>query len=226
MSLDAIRLENSRGFRSASIELKPLTVLLGENSSGKSSFGRAMAAMAHAHHYQASSTQATCFWQVVLDSSSHLVKAFQVFRIPMRNGVTEDLPDILHCPLGQISCAAAFDHFDHGDQFRSFNLSDGARSKQRQDVCIHSPARRIHVLRALLSAPVLKPEPRDCSEGILSGGLFCCLRSLPLGHWIKAVRKQFASLGVALSGYGEGHIRILAEGHEFLQAIVTVFIVP
>jgi hypothetical protein len=29
----------------------------------------------------------------------------------MRNGVTEDLPDILHCPLGQISCAAAFDHF-------------------------------------------------------------------------------------------------------------------
>ena len=49
MNIRAIRLQNFRGFRDACIELKPLTVLLGPNSSGKSSFGQALAAMAHAH---------------------------------------------------------------------------------------------------------------------------------------------------------------------------------
>jgi AAA ATPase-like protein/putative AbiEii toxin of type IV toxin-antitoxin system len=48
MSIDAIRLRNFRGFEHAEIELKPLTVLLGPNSSGKSSFGHALAALAHA----------------------------------------------------------------------------------------------------------------------------------------------------------------------------------
>lgn len=48
MNLKAIRLRNFRGFRDASIELKPLTVLLGPNSAGKSAFGHALAAMAHA----------------------------------------------------------------------------------------------------------------------------------------------------------------------------------
>lgn len=48
MSVDAIRLQNFRGFERAEIELKPLTVLLGPNSSGKSSFGHALAALAHA----------------------------------------------------------------------------------------------------------------------------------------------------------------------------------
>lgn len=47
MSIDAIRLRNFRGFERAEIELKPLTVLLGPNSSGKSSFGHALAAMSH-----------------------------------------------------------------------------------------------------------------------------------------------------------------------------------
>jgi predicted ATPase len=49
VSAHAIRLENFRGFIDAKIELKPLTVLLGPNSAGKSSFGHALAAMAHAH---------------------------------------------------------------------------------------------------------------------------------------------------------------------------------
>jgi predicted ATPase len=48
MTVDAVRLKNFRGFETAEIELKPLTVLLGPNSSGKSSFGHALAAMAHA----------------------------------------------------------------------------------------------------------------------------------------------------------------------------------
>jgi hypothetical protein len=48
MGVDAIRLRNFRGFERAEIELKPLTVLLGPNSSGKSSFGHALAALAHA----------------------------------------------------------------------------------------------------------------------------------------------------------------------------------
>jgi hypothetical protein len=56
------------------------------------------------------------------------------------------------------------------------------------------------VLHAFLSAPVLKPEPRDCSEEILSGCLFCDLYSLPLFHWINAKSEQPASLGVAFSG--------------------------
>lgn len=50
MPVDAIRLRNFRGFEHAEVDLKPLTVLLGPNSSGKSSFGHALAAMAHAQN--------------------------------------------------------------------------------------------------------------------------------------------------------------------------------
>jgi predicted ATPase len=60
MTVDAIRLRNFRGFRdSTPIELKPLTVLLGPNSAGKSSFGHAAAAMAHSQWRHAGSAQAT-----------------------------------------------------------------------------------------------------------------------------------------------------------------------
>ena len=53
MNIKSIRLQNFRGFKNAEIELKPLTVLLGTNSAGKSSFGHALAAMAHAHRIYA-----------------------------------------------------------------------------------------------------------------------------------------------------------------------------
>jgi len=53
MDIKAIRLRNFRGFLDARIELKPLTVLIGPNSAGKSSFGQALAAMAHAHRLYA-----------------------------------------------------------------------------------------------------------------------------------------------------------------------------
>lgn len=59
MNIKAIRLRNFRGFRDTRIELKPLTVLLGPNSAGKSSFGQALAAMAHAHKLYASTPQAS-----------------------------------------------------------------------------------------------------------------------------------------------------------------------
>lgn len=59
MNIKAIRLQNFRGFRDASIELKPLTVLLGPNSSGKSSFGHALAAMAHADKVYGTGPQAS-----------------------------------------------------------------------------------------------------------------------------------------------------------------------
>jgi predicted ATPase len=59
MSIEGIRLRNFRGFRDVAIEIKPLTVLLGPNSSGKSSFGHALAAMAHAHWLHTGSAQAT-----------------------------------------------------------------------------------------------------------------------------------------------------------------------
>lgn len=59
MSVKAIRLRNFRGFDDARIELKPLTVLLGPNSSGKSAFGHALAAMAHAQWFHSGSGQAS-----------------------------------------------------------------------------------------------------------------------------------------------------------------------
>ena len=59
MNIKSIRLRNFRGFRDTRIELKPLTVLLGPNSAGKSSFGHALAAMAHAHRLYAAGPQAT-----------------------------------------------------------------------------------------------------------------------------------------------------------------------
>ena len=58
--LKAISLRNFRGFREVALELKPLTVLLGPNSSGKSSFGHALAAMAHSQDlYGGGSQKAT-----------------------------------------------------------------------------------------------------------------------------------------------------------------------
>ena len=59
MNIKAIRLTNFRWFRDARIELKPLTVLLGPNSAGKSSFGQALAAMAHVHRSNRSTPQAS-----------------------------------------------------------------------------------------------------------------------------------------------------------------------
>lgn len=49
MGISKVRLRNFRGFKEAGIELKPLTILLGPNSAGKSSFGHALAALAHTH---------------------------------------------------------------------------------------------------------------------------------------------------------------------------------
>lgn len=59
MNIKAIRLTNFRGFRDARIELKPLTVLIGPNSAGKSSFGQALAALAHVQHTYAGTPQAS-----------------------------------------------------------------------------------------------------------------------------------------------------------------------
>lgn len=59
MSLQAVRLSNFRGFRDSELKLKRLTVLLGPNSSGKSSFGHALAAISHAHRIYRGTPQAT-----------------------------------------------------------------------------------------------------------------------------------------------------------------------
>gem|GEM_PF-6138882 len=140
----------------------------------------------------------------------------------MCNGVTKDLPDILHRPLGQISRASAFDPFDNRNQFGSLDLSDRARSEQRKNVRIHSPARSVYMLRALLCAPMLKPKPRNCLEKILSGNLFCGLCGLPLCHWITARSEHSASLGVAFPGKCERHIRVLSEGHKLFLAFMRI----
>jgi hypothetical protein len=47
--IKTIRLRNFRGYRNAELPLKPLTVLLGPNSAGKSSFGQALAALSYAN---------------------------------------------------------------------------------------------------------------------------------------------------------------------------------
>lgn len=59
MNISAVRLRNFRGFRDATIELKPLTVLLGPNSAGKSSFSHALAGLAHAQWVHAGTGQMT-----------------------------------------------------------------------------------------------------------------------------------------------------------------------
>ena len=59
MDIKAIRLRNFRGFQDARIELKPLTVLIGSNSAGKSSFGQALAALAHVHKFYVTGPQAS-----------------------------------------------------------------------------------------------------------------------------------------------------------------------
>ncbi|HKW76645.1 MAG TPA: AAA family ATPase [Terriglobales bacterium] len=59
MSVEAIQLRNFRGFKEVSLQLKPLTVLLGPNSSGKSSFGHALAAAAHCQRRDAGSQRPT-----------------------------------------------------------------------------------------------------------------------------------------------------------------------
>jgi len=45
MAINSIRLQNFKGFKNVKLDLKPLTVLLGPNSSGKSSFGQALVAL-------------------------------------------------------------------------------------------------------------------------------------------------------------------------------------
>src|SRR5258708_10680804 len=47
MSISKTRSRNFRGFRNESLAIKPLTVLLGPNSSGKSSFSHPLAAISH-----------------------------------------------------------------------------------------------------------------------------------------------------------------------------------
>jgi len=59
MSVQKIRVRNFRGFPSGSIDLKPLTVLLGPNSAGKSVFGHGLAAMSYAQWLRGGSNQAT-----------------------------------------------------------------------------------------------------------------------------------------------------------------------
>jgi predicted ATPase len=52
MSVTSISLKNARAFKSLEIPLKPLTVLLGPNSAGKSTAGQLLAALAHVHRTQ------------------------------------------------------------------------------------------------------------------------------------------------------------------------------
>ena len=52
MLIKSIRLKNFKGFREVQLSLKPLTVILGPNSAGKSSFGQALMALKKVHERQ------------------------------------------------------------------------------------------------------------------------------------------------------------------------------
>jgi predicted ATPase len=84
MNISSIRLQRFRGFVDATIQLKPLTVLLGPNSAGKSAFGHALAAMGHAHRIYSGGPQTT------LTPTS----AAEAERWPVDLGTTEDLRTI------------------------------------------------------------------------------------------------------------------------------------
>jgi predicted ATPase len=129
MNIKSVRLRNFRGFRDATIQLKPLTVLLGPNSAGKSAFGHALAATAHAHHVYASTPQASLTptlrevadWPVDLGQTEDLRTAGSKERITVtfetRGGpvmlgfgdvdkTTELLLSYIQYPTGEISAAA------------------------------------------------------------------------------------------------------------------------
>jgi predicted ATP-dependent endonuclease of OLD family len=100
MSLDTIGLENFRGFSKASIALKPLTVLLGANSSGKSSFGNAMAAMAHAHYLYGSSSQANLTpMSAGAKETVKLPAVDRIYTITEGQGITSALCDGKPCAM-------------------------------------------------------------------------------------------------------------------------------
>lgn len=55
MPVTSMRLRRFRGFEAAELELPRLTVLMGSNSAGKSSFSHALAALSHAHRSRSAS---------------------------------------------------------------------------------------------------------------------------------------------------------------------------
>src|ERR1039458_1844606 len=77
--------------------------------------------------------------------------------VAVGNGEAENLSNVLHGTLGKIASATRLNRFDHRDQFRRFDLCNSARPEQRENVGLHTPARRVHMLSALLGSPVVKP---------------------------------------------------------------------
>jgi predicted ATPase len=88
VSIKGIKLRNFRGFREADIELKPLTVLLGPNSAGKSAFGHALAAMRHCQWRHGQSTNATLTPRDDIDSEDWPVDLGQMNDL-RTNGVVD-----------------------------------------------------------------------------------------------------------------------------------------
>jgi predicted ATPase len=88
VSIKAIQLRNFRGFHKAGIELKPLTVLLGPNSAGKSAFGHALAAMRHCQSKHGQSLNATLTPKDDIDSADWPVDLGQLSDL-RTNGVTD-----------------------------------------------------------------------------------------------------------------------------------------
>lgn len=101
MNIQAIRLRNFRGFSNVTLPLKPLTVLLGPNSSGKSSFGHALAATAHCQRRDGGSQRPSLTargdsdeWPVDLGTTGDLRTHGETGRVYVGFGTQQDWVDL------------------------------------------------------------------------------------------------------------------------------------
>jgi hypothetical protein len=103
MIVKGVRLRNFRGFRNAGLELRPLTVLLGPNSAGKSSFGHALAAMAHSQLVHSGSTTLATLSPQNIEASETWPVDLGGYRDLCTDGVTDRVYVEIHTRKGDLT---------------------------------------------------------------------------------------------------------------------------
>jgi hypothetical protein len=148
------------------------------------------------------------------------------------NGIAKDLSHVLHCPLCQIGCATALDHFDHSDEFRGFNLSDRVRTKQRQTICIHAPSRRVYGLFSARqcsnhSPAIVRKEFSAAAFSAVFAAFRCSIGSRPVASSLRASAWRSLASARGTSGYLPKAMSfslpscVYAYRHSFPPAVVT-----
>jgi len=72
----------------------------------------------------------------------------------MRDGIAEDLADVLQRMLGKVSDGTLLDFFPHRDHVWSINCPNGTQTKKREDAGIETAANRTPMLDGLTNTPV------------------------------------------------------------------------